>query len=150
MAVKPVPEGYHTVTPYLAIEGATSVLDFVKEAFGAEELYRIDAPGDKIGHAEVKIGDSIVMVADASTGDEATLMPGMLHLYVDDVDKVYRKAIEAGAASVREPEDQFYGDRTAGVKDSAGNHWYIATHTEDVPPEEMNKRAQEWQERNKS
>ena len=145
MAVKPIPEGYHTVTPYLAVEGAGRVLEFVKQAFGAEELFRMDTPDGKIGHAEVKIGDSVVMVADASTSDAGVAMAGMIHLYVDDIDKTYARALEAGATSLREPADQFYGDRTGGVKDSAGNHWWIATHVEDVPPEEMATRAQEWQ-----
>lgn len=143
MAVKPIPEGYHTVTPYLAVDGATQVLEFVKQAFGAEELFRMDTPDGKIGHAEVRIGDSPVMLADAPTSDQGQAMPGMIHLYVDDVDETFRRAIEAGATSLRDPADQFYGDRTGGVKDSAGNQWWIATHVEDVPPEELQKRAAE-------
>lgn len=143
MAVKPIPEGYHTVTPYLAVDGAEQVLEFVKQAFGAEELFRMDTPDGKIGHAEVRIGDSPVMLADAPTSDQGQAMPGMIHLYVDDVDEAFRRAIEAGATPLRDPADQFYGDRTGGVKDSAGNQWWIATHVEDVPPEEMQKRAAE-------
>ncbi len=143
MAVKPIPEGYHTVTPYLAVQGAANVLEFVKQAFGAEETFRMDTPDGKIGHAEVRIGDSIVMLADASTSDQGQLMPGMIHLYVEDVDKTYRQALEAGATSLREPTDQFYGDRTGGVRDAAGNQWWIATHVEDIPPEEMARRAEE-------
>lgn len=144
MAVRPIPEGYRSVTPYLAVEGAGKLLEFVKQAFGAEETVRMDAPGGKIGHAEVRIGDSIVMLADASTSDQGRPMPGMIHLYVEDVEKTYQRAIEAGATSLREPTDQFYGDRMGGVRDPVGNHWWIATHVEDVPPEEMAERAKEW------
>lgn len=110
----------------------------------------MDAPGGKIGHAEVRIGDSVVMLADASTSDQGQVMPGMIHLYVDDVDKFYRRAIEAGGTSLREPVDQFYGDRSGGVKDPVGNHWWISTHVEDVPPGEMEERAKEWQARQNS
>src|SRR5436309_15419961 len=114
MAVRPIPEGYRSVTPYLAVEGASALLDFVKKAFGAEEIMSMPTPDGKIGHAEVKIGGAMIMLADASTSDTGTPMPGMIHLYVDEVDKTYRKALEAGGTSVREPEDQFYGDRSAG------------------------------------
>ena len=141
MAVNPIPEGYRTVTPYLVVDGATNVLDFVKQAFGAEEKFRMDAPDGKIGHAEVQIGDSIVMMGDA--GAENPAMPAMIHLYVDDCDATYERALAAGAKSEREPTDQFYGDRSAGVRDSAGNLWWIATHVEDVPEEEMAKRIEE-------
>ena len=141
MAVNPVPEGYRTVTPYLVVDGATNVLDFVKQAFGAEEKFRMDGPDGKVGHAEVQIGDSIVMVGDA--GAENPAMPAMIHLYVDDCDATYERALAAGAKSEREPTDQFYGDRSAGVRDSAGNLWWIATHVEDVPEEEMAKRIEE-------
>jgi PhnB protein len=141
MAVNPIPEGYRTVTPYLVVDGATNVLDFVKQAFGAEEKLRMDAPEGKIGHAEVQIGDSIVMMGDA--GAENPAMPAMIHLYVDDCDATYERALAAGGTSEREPTDQFYGDRSAGVRDSAGNLWWIATHVEDVPEEEMAKRIEE-------
>jgi PhnB protein len=143
MAVNPIPEGYHSVTPYLIVDGAAALLEFVTKTFGAEERVRMDTPDGKIGHAEVSIGDSIVMIADAPTSDQGAHMPGVLHLYVDDADKTYRRAIEAGATSLREPADQFYGDRMAGVEDSLGNHWWIATHVEDVPPDEMARRAKE-------
>jgi PhnB protein len=146
MAVNPIPEGYHSVTPYLVVDGAAQVLDFVKSAFGAEERMRMDTPDGKIGHAEVSIGDSIVMIADAPTSDQGAHMPGVLHLYVDDADKTYAQAIEAGGTSLREPQDQFYGDRMAGVSDSVGNHWWIATHIEDLSPEEMGRRAKEAQQ----
>ncbi len=142
MAVKPIPDGYHTVTPYLLATDGKKLLEFVKQAFGAEETVRMDTPDGKVGHAEIRIGDSVVMLADASTSEQGRPMPAMIHLYVEDADKVYRQAIEAGATSVREPADQFYGDRTGGVTDPVGNHWYIATHVEDVSPEEMAKRAQ--------
>ncbi len=141
MAVKPIPEGYHSVTPYLIVQGAAQLIDFMKEALGAEETFRMPTPSGAIGHAEVKIGDSMVMLADAS-GAENPPMPAMLHVYVEDVDAKYRRALQAGATSVREPADQFYGDRSAGVKDKFGNQWWLATHVEDVPPEEMAKRAQ--------
>ncbi len=143
MAVDPIPEGYHTVTPYLIVNGAGQLLDFVKQVFGAQELFRFDGPDGTIGHAEIKIGDSIVMLADASTSDQGQGMPGVLNVYVDDVDKVYRQALEAGGTSLRDVADQFYGDRTGGVRDPLGNQWWIATHVEDVPPEEMAKRAAE-------
>lgn len=140
MGVNPIPEGYRTVTPYLVVEGAATVLDFVKEAFGAEEKFRMDMPNGKIGHAETKIGDSIVMMGDA--GEEHPAMPAMIHLYVDDCDATYESALAAGATSEREPTDQFYGDRSAGVRDSTGNLWWIATHVEDVPEDEMAKRME--------
>jgi PhnB protein len=141
MGVNPIPEGYRTVTPYLVVEGATSVLEFVKQAFGAEEKVRMDAPDGKISHAEVQIGDSIVMLGDA--GDQNPAMPAMIHLYVDDCDATYERALAAGGTSEREPTDQFYGDRSAGVRDSSGNLWWIATHVEDVPEDEMAKRMEE-------
>ena len=140
MAVKPIPEGYHTVTPYLAVEGAAKIIEFTKQAFGAQERHRMAAPDGSIMHAEVKIGDSHVMLGEARGPVKA--MPSMLYLYVPDVDAVYQRAIGAGAKSEQEPADQFYGDRTAAVMDAAGNRWYIATHVEEVAPAEMEKRAQ--------
>jgi uncharacterized glyoxalase superfamily protein PhnB len=139
--VNPIPEGYHTVTPYLVVEGAAGVIDFAKKAFGATEAMRFETPDGKIGHAEITIGDSIVMIADASTSDQGVEMPGVLNLYMEDVDAVYRRAVDAGGTSLREPTNQFFGDRSAGVKDAAGNQWWIATHVEDVPPDEMARRA---------
>lgn len=150
MAVKPIPDGYHSITPYLAVEGASKLLDFVKQAFGADEIIRMDGPEGKIGHAEVKIGDSIVMISDPGPTMQGQTFPGMIHLYVDDSDKIYRQAIEAGAISLQEPTDQFYGDRSGGVKDAFGNQWWISTHVEDVPPDEMAKRAEEWQAKQES
>lgn len=142
MAVKPIPEGYHSVTPCLVVDGAAKVLDFVKEAFGAEELMRMDGPGGTIGHAEFRIGDSIVMVSDASAGDTGRAMPGVIYLFVENADAVYNRALETGGTSIREPADQFYGDRNAAVRDPAGNQWWISTHVEDVPPDEMAKRLE--------
>ena len=141
MAVNPIPEGYHTVTPYLIVEGAAGLLDFAKSAFGAEERFRMAAPDGSIGHAEVMIGDSIVMLADA--GEEWPARPAFIYLYVEDCDAMYERALAAGATSVREPADQFYGDRNATVRDSVGNTWGIATHIEDVTPEEVAKRIEE-------
>jgi PhnB protein len=140
MAVKPIPEGYRTVTPYLVISGVAELIDFLKQAFDAKEIHRMARPDGKIMHAEVKIGDSVIMMGEAS-GASAP-MPAMIHLYVEDADATYRRALEAGATSVRELADQFYGDRTGGVKDRFGNQWWIATHIEDVPPDEMAKRAE--------
>lgn len=150
MAVNPIPAGYHSVTPYLLVEGADSLIEFVKRVFGAEETVRMPAPDGKIGHAEVRIGDSIVMLADASTSETEQPMPATVMVYVEDADKIYRAALEAGATSLREPVDQFYGDRSAGVRDAFGNQWWLHTHIEDVPPDEMDRRAQEWAARQQS
>ena len=140
MAVKPIPDGFHTVTPYLVVPGVAKLLDFLQQAFAAEEIVRMPRPDGAIMHAEVKIGDSIVMMGEPM-GDH-TPMPGSIYLYVHDADTVYRRALQAGATSTMEPADQFYGDRSAGVKDPAGNQWWIATHKEDVPPAELAKRAE--------
>jgi len=140
MGVKPIPDGYHTVTPALIVDGAADVIAFAEKVFHAKVLSKIDMPDGTIGHSEVKIGYSIIFVASQTNGSAPA--PGWLYVYVDDVDSVYRKAIEAGATSVEEPSDKFYGDRTAAFKDKAGNHWGIATHVEDVSPEEMEKRIE--------
>ena len=141
--VKPVPEGYHTVTPYLVVDGAEKVIRFMKDAFGAQPLFEPMMRADgKVMHAEFKIGSSIVMIADSSERAQATST--MLHLYVPNVDAVYQKAIKAGGTSLMEPMDQFYGDRSGGVKDPAGNHWHIGTHIEDVSPADLKKRATEF------
>ena len=139
MAVQPIPEGYHSVTPYLIVEGAAKLIDFAKAAFGAEERSRMAGPGGAIMHAEISIGDSVVMLSDAMAEFPPT--KAMIHLYVPEVDAAYRSALAAGATSEREPADQFYGDRSASVRDAFGNRWYVATHVEDVSPEEMEKRA---------
>jgi uncharacterized glyoxalase superfamily protein PhnB len=138
MAVKPIPDGYHTVTPYLVVKGAAKLIDFMKDAFGATERSRMGSD-DRIMHAEVQIGDSVIMLGDAGPGNEP--LGSMIHLYMDDADAFYKRAIAAGATSMREPADQFYGDRSAGVKDAFGNQWWLATHVEDVSPEEMQRRS---------
>jgi uncharacterized glyoxalase superfamily protein PhnB len=136
----PRPPGYSTVTPYLVVEGADRLLAFMERAFGAVQAFPPMRDGGKVMHAEVRIGDSVVMLADASA--EWRPLPAMLHLYVDDdVDAVYRRALDAGATSLREPADQFYGDRTATVRDAGGVVWSIANHVEDVAPEELMRRA---------
>ena len=136
--VKSLPDGYHNVTPYLVIADAEKVLDFTIKAFGAKETVRMPGPDGKIAHAEVKIGDSMVMLG--SGGPSRLLMPGMVYLYVEDTDATYKKAVAAGARSLEEPNDAFYGDRRAGVEDSQGNQWFIATHQEDPTPEQMQER----------
>jgi PhnB protein len=139
MPVKPIPEGYHNVTPYLTVKGANRLIEFLKRAFGAEEKERFQQPDGTIMHAELKIGDSIIMLGEANEKWEAR--PANLYLYVTDTDTTYRRAVETGATSVMEPSDQFYGDRNAGISDPAGNFWWIATHVEDVSREEMERRA---------
>jgi PhnB protein len=139
--VKHIPQGYHSVSPYLVVDGAARLIDFVKQTFNAVENARMNGPEGRISHAEVKIGDSIIMLSDSTP--EYKAMPAMLYVYVEDVDAVYKKALQAGATSVSEPKNQFYGDRSAGVKDPLGNQWGIATHVEEVPPEEMQRRMKE-------
>ncbi len=136
--VKAVPDGYHTVTPYLVVSEAEKVLDFAIRAFGAREKVRMPGPDGKVAHAEVSIGDSVVMMGSPSQSQR--LMPGMIYLYVEDTDATYKKAVAAGGKSLEEPTDAFYGDRRAAVEDSQGNQWFIATHQEDPTPEEMQKR----------
>jgi uncharacterized glyoxalase superfamily protein PhnB len=141
MAAKPIPDGYHTVTPYLIVRDAAKTIDFLKHAFGAEHSFEpMIRPDGMIMHADLKLGDSHVMISDAT--EQHPAMQSMIHLYVPDVDAVYRRAVAAGGASIMAPTDQFYGDRGAGVKDPAGNQWYIATHKEDIAPDELKKRAE--------
>ena len=139
MPVKSKPDNYHSVTPYLVVDGAVRLIDFATSVFGAQETERVDAPEGRIGHAELRIGDSLVMLADGHGGREP--MPCMLHLYVDDADATYQRALAAGATSLEPPADKFYGDRGALVRDPCGNLWWIATHIEDVPPDELHRRA---------
>ena len=147
MAVNPIPEGYQTVTPYLSVDGAAGAIDYYKRALGAKERVRMSAPGGKIGHAELEIGDSLVMLADALPqfttrppkelgGTSVSIM-----LYVDDVDAVVQRAADEGGTITMEVADQFWGDRFGAVTDPFGHVWTIATHVEDVPPEEMAERA---------
>jgi PhnB protein len=141
MAVKPIPDGYRSFTPYFIVDGAAEFIAFLKNAFGAEEIMRMPAPGGKLGHAEVRVGDSVMMLADVHPPEHpARQLNGLL--YVADCDSVCRQAIAAGAKSVREPENQFYGDRMSAVVDRWGNSWSIATHVEDVTPEEMKRRME--------
>jgi PhnB protein len=149
MAVKPVPEGYHNVTPYLMIKDAHQAIDYYKRVFGATERMRMDAPGGKIGHAELQIGDSVVMLADEfpEMGHRSPRAlggsPVSLVLYVEQVDEVWKRALEAGAKQIRPLEDQFYGDRMGTLEDPFGHIWSLATHIEDVSPEEMARRSDE-------
>jgi PhnB protein len=140
MAVKPIPDRYHSVTPYLIAPGTARLIAFLEQAFGAVETERMTRPDGAIMHAEVRIGDSMVMLTDGSADWPA--MPAALYLYVTDVDATYARALVAGATPVMAPVTQFYGDRHGGVKDPAGNIWWVATHVEDVSPEELKKRAE--------
>jgi PhnB protein len=144
---KPIPDGYHTATPYLIVKDAARAIEFYKKAFGATELMRMAQPGGKIGHAEIKIGDSPIMLADefpemgARSPQSIGGSPVSILLYVENVDAMISQAVAAGAKVQRPVKDQFYGDRSGGVEDPFGHVWYIATHTEDVSPDEMRKRA---------
>jgi len=140
--VRPVPEGYHTVTPWIIVKGAAQLLDFVKKAFGAEEVGRVYNEDGTIGHAEVRIGDSVVMTFDAKENWPPT--PCFLRLYVEDGDAVYQQALQAGATSVTKMVTHFFGDRGGRVRDPFGNIWWIQTHIEDVDPEEEARRIEEW------
>jgi PhnB protein len=143
MAVKKKPDGYHSITPYLIVDGAADLIDFMKSAFGAEEKLSMPGARGGVGHAEVQIGDSMLMLADTTESDGNITMTAMIHLYVDDCDASYSSAIAAGGISRQEPETKFYGDRNASVGDVWGNIWFLSTHVEDVPPDEMQKRAAE-------
>ncbi|MGH8549579.1 MAG: VOC family protein [Methylococcales bacterium] len=148
MTVKPIPDGYHSITPYLSIQGAAKAIEFYKQAFGATELFRLVAPSGEIGHAEIKIGDSSIMLADPceegafrnpqSLGGSSV----SLHVYVNDVDSLFSQAVAAGAKTVKPVQDQFYGDRTGTLEDPFGHVWFLATHKEDLTPEEINQRAE--------
>jgi PhnB protein len=147
--VNPIPEGYPQVTPYLHIDGASAAIDFYSKVFGATERMRMPSPGGKVGHAELQIGDALVMLSDEHPEMDVQGpksiggTPVTINVYVEDVDKVFERALEAGAKTLRPVEDQFYGDRSGQFEDPFGHRWSIATHVEDVPPEEMEKRAAE-------
>ena len=147
MATQPIPEGYHTVTPYLAVDDAAEAIEYYTKAFGAKERVRMATPDGKVGHAELEIGDSLVMLSDpfpqASTKTPSELggTSVSVFMYVEDVDAVVKQAVDAGAIVTMEVADQFWGDRFGSVKDPFGHLWSIATHVEDVPPEEMAERA---------
>lgn len=147
MSVKPIPEGYHSVTPYLIVRGGAEAIEFYKKAFGAVELFRMPAPDGKIGHAEIKIGDSPIMLADeySEMGYQGPQSLGgsavSLLIYVEDVDAVFSQAVETGATVKEALQDKFYGDRMGTVIDPFGHIWHLGTHKEDVSPEEMERRA---------
>lgn len=140
MSVNPIPDGYHTVVPYFFAPDVAELLDFVTRAFAAVETEKMMAPDGSIMHAEFQIGDSRIMVGGAR--DEWPAMPMSIYLYVPNVDELYHRALEAGAESVEALRDEFYGDRVGGVRDAHGNLWWIATHIEDVEPEEMARRME--------
>ena len=144
-SVRPIPEGYHTATPYLICSDAAKAIEFYKQAFGAMEIMRMPMPGGRIGHAEIKIGDSHIMLADESpeqgiySAQHYGGTPVSVLLYVESVDQVFQNAISFGAKAVRDPQDMFYGDRTSWVIDPFGHSWYIHTHIKDVSTQEMQK-----------
>ena len=156
MSVKPIPEGYHTVTPYLIVDDAAAAIDFYSRALGAVELMRLAGPGGSIMHAEIKVGDSPVMLADANPDWDMKGPPALggtpvtLAVYVENVDEVFQRAVSAGGQEVRPVQDQFYGDRTGTLRDPYGHVWTIATHTEDLEPAEIEKRFEEMMASQKS
>jgi PhnB protein len=149
MAASKIPAGHNSVSPYLIVDGAERALDFYKRAFGATEIFRHNAPGGKIGHAEIRIGDTVIMLADEFPDHGAYApkkfggSPVSLHVYVEDVDAVAAKAIAAGATVKRPVADQFYGDRLGTLEDPFGHTWHVTTHIEDVSMEELSRRAQQ-------
>jgi len=148
MSVKPILESFHNITPYLSIKGATQGIEFYKRAFNAAEVFRLPTPSGEIGHAELMIGDSRIMMSDPCEESPIPSPQALggssvgLHLYVDDVDATFEQAVKAGATAVKPVEDQFYGDRMGTLKDPFGHIWFLATHKEDLTPEEINKRAE--------
>ena len=147
--VKAIPEGYHTATPYLICDDAAQAIEFYKKVFGATEIMRMPMPGGKLGHAEIRIGDSVIMLADENPEHGVYApqhyggTPVSVLLYVEKVDSVFNQAVSAGAKAVRPPQDMFYGDRTSTITDPFGHSWYIHTHVKDVTPEEMRKAMQQ-------
>ena len=138
---KPIPDGFHAVTPYLVVSGVKRLIEFLEKAFGAEVVERHTRPDGTVMHAQVRIADSIVMMGEP-WGENAKQMPAALYLYVKDVDAVFKQALAAGGTSTDAPADQFYGDRSGGIKDPSGNQWWIATHKEDVSSAELARRAE--------
>jgi len=149
MAAKPIPDGYHSVTPYLTVRGAAKIIEFLKQAFGAKLSHEpIKRPDGTLMHAQVIIGDSRIMIAEENEMAKATT--STMYLYVPNVDSVFKQAVKAGGQTIMEPMDMFYGDRSGGVKDASGNSWFIATHKEDVSPQELQKRAEAFIKQQKS
>jgi PhnB protein len=142
MAVKAIPDGYNTITPYITVEHPEKVMEFLKKAFDGKETYAMRNDKGEVQHAEMKIGSSMLMFGRAH--GEWHARPGNFYLYVDDCDAAYKKALAAGSKPLSEPADQFYGDRHGGVTDAEGNNWWVATHIEDVPADELDRRAREW------
>jgi PhnB protein len=146
---KPIPEGYPQVTPYLAVDGANRAIEWYSTVFGARERMRMGAPDGKVGHAELELGDSLLMLADEfpemgmRSPKAVGGTPVTISLYVDDVDGVFERAVQGGAKPLRQVENQFYGDRVGSFEDPFGHRWSVATHVEDVPPDEMERRAAE-------
>lgn len=146
-SVKPIPDGYPRICPYLCIDGASDAIEFYGKVFGATERMRMAAPGGKVGHAELQLGDSLIMLSDefpemgAHNPKSIGGSPVTISVYVEDVDEVFHRAVQAGANALLPVEDQFYGDRSGQFEDPFGHRWNVATHVEDVPPEEMEKRA---------
>lgn len=140
MATNYIPDGYYTITPYLIVDGAGKLIEFIETVFDGKVVMKMEGENGKIAHAEIKIGDSMLMLADS--GEEWKPTQAMLHLYFEDADTVYQKALDAGAVSIKEPADQFYGDRNSAVKDAFGNFWGISTHIEEVSEEEMQRRME--------
>lgn len=147
MTVKAIPDGYHSVTPYLMVEGAARAISFYEEAFGANELFRMADPGGRIAHAEIRIGDSVIMLADPQSGATCSSPKSLggssvgLMIYVENVDTVFARALKGGGRSVRPLANQFYGDRSGTFEDPFGHVWTVATHVEDVSPEEIERRV---------
>jgi len=142
MNVKPIPDGFHTVTPYLVVKGAAQLIEFIRKAFDGKQLYAHSRPDGTVMHAVVQVNDSMIMLADGT--DQHPAQPAMLYLYVTDTDSYYKKAMASGATSIMEPADMFYGDRNAGVIDPSGNQWWIGTHIEDVSEKEMTIRQKKF------
>ena len=147
MSVKPIPDGYHSVTPYLCVKGAAQAIEFYKKAFLATERMRIAQPDGRVGHAELQVGDSVIMLSDefpeigARSPQSLGGSPVSIHLYVEDADAIFSQAVAAGAKIKRPIADQFYGDRLGGVEDPFGHTWWISTHKEDLSPQEIERRA---------